>query len=840
MRNRYIVCALQSAVMLFLLAGPLAGCSGLSAPISGPKRSVPVHLRVSLPQAPSEPAFGLQGSAPKRMSPVALLLRLKSEDGRVQEKSLSLPEQDEATFDVPLGKVEIEARYVVGHLMDSPDGLPTSSAANSNEVAATLIANRACVAPNEVGYWVASSSTSQFVSENTTQIDVTVGALSALPLVPAGAFVQTRVQAGFRAAAKVRLVPLDPSWNSSLPSACAGRSIGEASTNTSGVASLRLPLFPGQKDSLKVRYETSQGSGLASLPIPSPSNFKKNLHKVTFDSESFGLAQVEPSSDPVRDFGPGFFAEIAGPVDATRICRGTTLLGVAGTAICDAPPAPRACSTDGETGCLSSATFPAANTTDLASKVLTGQSVAGVAGNVTLPPAAAVRTGNAFGVSNAISGALADCALDGATGCVATVGFPAANLTSLSPGNIRKAATIGGVTGDYPSSTYPLPGASGTDLPSLSSSVAAGSYQFWQQDGTRVAGSISDAGTITVGTSIQTFNTSLYRQFMVPGDADLVAANIASGVNILGVAGSAPARPADCASDGDTDCVVPSSGTIKAADTANFNGWDIRKKRSQTTGAVLTFAGIPSQGKSHCRNRVNTALFDNTTSPAAVGLDIVDTIDDHNNNLTGLPGEIPTWTVINSTSYGADYACGGIYATGDTATGNTGADASLAHDPDGNWQDLTPGIVPGGANSTNTANGCNAADKHCVFRELISGLMVTEVSAATYVWANAISYCHNLGEAGGAVTTPIPVIGGATYSDWRLPTQKELMQLYNAGIRGLNQTSNLTAVFGDVDPVFWSSSSVSGNASSARSVHLSGGESDFATKSLVNRVICVR
>jgi hypothetical protein len=522
---------------------------------------------------------------------------------------------------------------------------------------------------------------------------------------------------------------------------------------------------------------------------------------------------------------------------AAKVLTGQSVAGVSGSAALR----PADCAADGGTDCVAVTGFVAADTTGLASKVLSGQTVAGVAGNVTLPAASAVRTSATFGASGATSGTLADCALDGATGCVATVGFPAANLTYLSPGNIKKTATIGGVTGDYPSATYPLPGASGTDLPSLSASVAAGAYQFWQKDGTRVTGNVTDAGIITVGTANQTFSTSLYRLFTVPGDANLVAANIASGVNILGVAGSAAMRPADCAADGATGCVVPSSGTIKAADTANFNGWDIRKKRNQTTGAVLTFAGIASQGKSHCRNRAG--LWDNTTAPAAAGLDFFDTIDDYNNGTLGVPSQVPAWTMINSTDYGADYACGGIYATGNTATGNTGADATLAHDPNGNWQDLTPGILPGGANSTNTANGCNASDKHCLFKELISGLMVTEVSATTYTWANAIAYCETLGESGHPVTalrSPIPVIGGSTYTDWRLPTQKELMQLYNAGVRDLNQTSNLTTFFGSLQNWFWSSSSVSYNTSTAWYVYLDGGGTNNYVKTDAGRIVCVR
>ncbi|MCA2961275.1 MAG: DUF1566 domain-containing protein [Silvanigrellales bacterium] len=574
----------------------------------------------------------------------------------------------------------------------------------------------------------------------------------------------------------------------------------------------------------------------------------KALYACTTDKEKGCLTTAEFSA---------FSAIDRAKIAPGNVIQGVVIGGVTGTLTTNGPAE---CASDGEVACVATSAFAAASTSALAAKVVVGQTVAGVAGSAPVRPA--------------------DCALDGATGCVSTVGFPAVNLSLLTPSVLKSNVAVAGVNGVYPNSSFPLTGATATtDLTSLAATTAAGSYEFFDSAGTRYTGSISDAGSITVGTSAQTFNTSLYRQFTVPGDVDLVAGNISNGVNILGVGGNvvlpaatdvklnitygtlgtgltgsyAGVAVADCTADGNVDCRIPATGALKAADTTNFNGWDIRKKRN-SGGAVLTFAGITSQGKSHCRNRANTQTlngagpnngFDNTTTPGVAGLDFFDTIDDWHNNFIGLPGEIPAWTMLiggSAVTVGSDFACGGIYATGDTATGNTGADSSLAHDPNGNWQDLTPGVLPGGANSTNTANGCNAADKHCVFKELISGLMVTEVSAADYNWANAIDYCHNLGEAGNpAVTSPIPVIGPATYTDWRLPTQKELTQLTNAGSRGLNQTAVLTTFFGGVDRSFWSSSSVSNGTSFAWHVHLNGGHYvNYDAKTGTRRAVCVR
>ena len=330
----------------------------------------------------------------------------------------------------------------------------------------------------------------------------------------------------------------------------------------------------------------------------------------------------------------------------------------------------------------------------------------------------------------------------------------------------------------------------------------------------------------------------------VAGNVTLPSAVNVRSIATFGVSGGTGGTLTDCSADGGTNCVVPSSGSIVAADTTNFTGWDIRKKRN-SSGTVLTFAGLTSQAKSHCRNQARTGVFDYTTSPGIVGLDFFDTVDDYNNGVVGLPGSIPAWTMLiggSTVTVTNDYKCGGIYATGSTATGNTGADAAVAHDPDGNWQDLTPGILPGGASSNNIASGCNATDKFCVYKELMSGLMVTELSAANYTWANAISYCDNLGEAGNpAVTSPIPVIGGTTYTDWRLTAQKELMQLHNAGIRGLNQTATMTTNFGNLggEPL-WSAGSASYATTGAFLVELDTGTTRSDGKTNTSSVVCVR
>ncbi len=419
---------------------------------------------------------------------------------------------------------------------------------------------------------------------------------------------------------------------------------------------------------------------------------------------------------------------------------GVTIAGVKGTLTAAGP---QSCAADGEQGCLSNSSFAAAATSGLAQKILTGQTVAGIAGSAPVRPE--------------------NCTADGVVGCVTTEDHKATAVSGLAA-KVISTATVAGLSGSV----------------------------------------------------------------VLPSSAD-VRLNVAYGPDLSSMGSYAVP---ECTGDGQANCKIPENGNLKSADTANFSSWDLRKKRDPTTGAVLRLAGISGRSKT-CRNRANRGLFNNVATPASnvpfgSGTpDFFDTIDDFHNSLTGLPGEIPAWKVImvgqDSFDFGSDFACGGIFATGEETNGKTGADDALAHDVNGNWQDLTPTTVPGGTPSQDTdivvggnsvspgtVNGCNAEDKHCVFRELNSGIMVTEVSANSYTWEQAIQHCHSLGEAGNAeVTQPIPLLGSPPASDWRLPTQKELQTLSNAGMRGLNQTTQMQNTFGNVAAFFWSSSTVS-------------------------------
>lgn len=370
---------------------------------------------------------------------------------------------------------------------------------------------------------------------------------------------------------------------------------------------------------------------------------------------------------------------------AAKVAAGTTLFGVAGTAALR----PADCAADGATDCVTTTSFKAADMTAVsAGTVRNGYTIAGVAGDFpsathrltgssatpdlpsldattvansyewfasdgtrlsgtigstgtitpgstdqsftgvyvgfTVAGAATLVPGNItdgtsiFGVTGNAATRPADCGGNNLTGCVTTATYRSADLTNLGAGNIRNGVSIAGVTGQYPSATHPLSGNTATvDLPSLAATVAAGSYEWFQSDGTLVSGAIADAGTITPGATNQTFTASLYRQFMVSGDPDLDPANIKSGVELFGHNGSftVGTGPGDCSADGQSGCVV--TGGYVSASSALLLPGNIR--------AGISLGGVtgnyPSSTSplvgSNATTDLTDALFDTAVRGAA-------------------------------------------------------------------------------------------------------------------------------------------------------------------------------------------------------------------------------
>ena len=391
------------------------------------------------------------------------------------------------------------------------------------------------------------------------------------------------------------------------------------------------------------------------------------------------------------------------------------------------------------------------------SNVLTGSGTYGVAGTSVTPsyspdfPAA--------------SSVLDSDTTDSVTGTVTTQG--SWNLTTAFPGtgyytgisnapaagDLKRSIQVNGVTGDFPSSSSPLPnytsnsgastataGSDETDLTNFITQLkSAGTFEFWDSEGVRRTGS---------------------------GDTDITNANVASGVQFenLSITGSA-ATGSNCTGDGQTSCLTTTQ--YKSVDTNALTAWDIRQGKS---------AGGISGSIAFYKNAIDPAIYDqdglpdNTASTAGSTNDIWDTIDDYANNGTfpsGVPASPPAnWHIA------------------------TGA----------NWTDITI-----------------SADT--TYRDELTGLEWTDDDATTRTWSTAVSYCDGLTHN--------------SRSDWRLPTQKELMQAYTNGIWGQKTALSLS------NSNYWSSSTDSNGTSDAWRVYLCSGYTTINNKTTSYRVLCV-
>ena len=190
-----------------------------------------------------------------------------------------------------------------------------------------------------------------------------------------------------------------------------------------------------------------------------PDDLPWGPYSVKFESEATTRQLIIFSNQGNPDF-----AIYAAGVDA--VCTGTSFVDSAGAVKVGVKPCMATlanCGADGATGCIATTTYAASAVAGLANKVLSGVTVAGVGGNITLPPPDKVSTAaGPYGVNGAsVTPSLTACGSDGATGCVASADYPAAQVTGLSA-RVLSGQTVAGVVGSLalPNSARVLTGTS--------------------------------------------------------------------------------------------------------------------------------------------------------------------------------------------------------------------------------------------------------------------------------------------------------------------------------------------------------------------------------------------
>ncbi len=410
---------------------------------------------------------------------------------------------------------------------------------------------------------------------------------------------------------------------------------------------------------------------------------------------------------------------------------------------------------------------------------------------------------------------LAECTTDGEVGCITTVNLKAANMSAVSAGNIKSGVTIAGQVGDYPSVTYPLPNASGiVDLENANFDAqikSATAFEYWNSAGARQSGE---------------------------GDADITASNIVDTADIFGLTGS--------------------------YDTTLPNAWDIR------IGSIVK--GVTGKLKVNCRNGSNLATFDQSEIPKSATVDeTTDTItvsahgwsDNQTVRIyytsvpTGLSQSLTYYvrnsdtntfklsTVNNGAAIDITDAGGRVfvYKTGNsisdiwdtiddylafasTTTTNAGwssdnqcggIEASV--DDSNVWKDVT--------SAGTGAASCVGSPEKCTMEDKITSLQWSKYSGSSQTWPQALNMCNDLTHNGT--------------SDWRLPTQKELMDAVSHGIKSATSASSNWLTTAQINSVYyWSATTYSNITTYAWTSFIGSGVMSTAHKTAGNSVICVR
>ncbi|MBM4253942.1 MAG: DUF1566 domain-containing protein [Deltaproteobacteria bacterium] len=138
------------------------------------------------------------------------------------------------------------------------------------------------------------------------------------------------------------------------------------------------------------------------------------------------------------------------------------------------------------------------------------------------------------------------------------------------------------------------------------------------------------------------------------------------------------------------------------------------------------------------------------------------------------------------------------------------------------WEDVTT------TNGGGTATTCATSPESCQYKDKITNLVTTKVISTAFAWNTALSTC-----AGSTY-------GGFAAGTWRLPTQKELMSMYEHGITSICLKSVDFMMLAKMQTDFWSSSTNSNFTTYAWYVYLAYGYTLHYYQANTNFLVCVR
>lgn len=473
-----------------------------------------------------------------------------------------------------------------------------------------------------------------------------------------------------------------------------------------------------------------------------------------------------------------------------------------GTRRCDY----EACEEDGGTDCVASTAYPAVQKTKLVSDNLReGVTIAGVSGNVTK---------------------YEDCKEDAETGCVTTEAFKAANMANVQNFNIKSGVTIAGVAGfvqNYEDCT------SDGDIGCVANTAfkaakVANIISADLKNGKTIAGVNGTLRNCSVDGDVDCFLTPSFKA----ADPYAITANdLKSGKVIAGVAGTL----ANCATDNGTNCIA--TAAYPSVEKATVTAGVIRiGTRIAGVDGDFPSANHRLSGYQENTDQLTSGSIGAKVASSAVFQfwDAAGTLQTAQGTDSLKPENIRKGVEIFSATGAIKTDCRNALKSGTNEENGLGAHYYTIQDdglPDGQafdakhlckedvWVDET--IV------SNVKQACTTISTNCMWQDTITQTYwAGDSKTSGRSWAGAANHCKNL--------------TASNKSDWRLPTQKELMTAYTHGavwIAGTNE--NLKGN----KRKYWSATGDSNTDSNAFAVDLRSGLVESQTRGNEWGTVCV-
>lgn len=399
-----------------------------------------------------------------------------------------------------------------------------------------------------------------------------------------------------------------------------------------------------------------------------------------------------------------------------------------------------------------------------------------------------------FGVTGSMVKSPNPCTAEGQQDCVTTAQYKSYDTRTFTAGLLKKDATLGGITGAYPSATFPLKDSTATkDLRGStdfdSDITTAGSVEFFDSDGTRYVKAIPGLAASTVRQSVTLFGV---HGSAVAGPAPCSATNITScltstnfpayqqnainalhlknAVKIGGVTGVYPSAASPLPGASSMPDLDAATFMAKIKSGASFEYWDANGQRHVGQGNAGLAAHNILLGKTIFGQAGNLR---NPTLPVATS-------------------KVRVGTTVHGSTGTRKVSCA------NTATHSTSGQSNT---DDFNNAGSMPSRQPFGANKACHAGtfvdmqsyggSCHGSSSKCVFKDTVSGLLwhSTKVEfnhagtayAATVTFHDSANYCQGLTVNGGG---------------WRVPTHKELVAATVNGMRQMNRVSQVIFPYG--------------------------------------------